>query len=72
VFFSHNKPANSSFSTINQRNEQAARWQLKYYAAEENLEEIPGKEHDANQAILFIPMHDAEYEKVTETSDFIL
>jgi hypothetical protein len=23
VFFSHNKPANSAFSTINQRNEQA-------------------------------------------------
>jgi hypothetical protein len=23
VFFSHNKPANSTFSTINQRNEQA-------------------------------------------------
>jgi len=45
---------------------------LKYHAARENLEEIPGKEHDANQAILFIPMHDAEYEKVTETSDIIL
>jgi hypothetical protein len=25
VFFSHNKPANSAFSTINQRNEQAER-----------------------------------------------
>jgi hypothetical protein len=32
VFFSHNKPANSVFSTINQRNEQAVRiGKLKYY-----------------------------------------
>jgi hypothetical protein len=31
MFFSHNKPANSAFSTINQRNEQTGRFLSNVY-----------------------------------------